>query len=357
MMPVQLGDGDIEGQIRNFVLFGDAATAGFQQDRAVETTMRAFLNIAWSMSGIPGRKALIWATGGFPFYMDSASSLPGGSLSLLYERTMKALNEAGISVYPVDVRGLVNYLPVADPKFSGSNSGPAMTQAILGRSWLHASTLGTLKDFAAMTGGSAYYNNDDLASGFKRAAGDSSSYYLLGYYIDTHNNKPGWRQLKVKTNRSDVEVRARNGFFVTNATMNPDAARKFDEESAVNSPFDSTGIPVTLRWIGTTTAGEKKKIQFALNLPATGVVINEADKNHFDLDFVAQANKDGVPVGSVAQIAKGDLTAEALLTTKAQGVVYRSALDLPPGKYNVRVVVRDNLSGKVGSVSAPLIVN
>ena len=42
--------------------------------------------------------------------------------------------------------------------------------------------------------------------------------YTLGYYLDTKNNKPGWRKLQVKVGKSDVEVRARNGFFVTNAT-------------------------------------------------------------------------------------------------------------------------------------------
>ena len=78
------------------------------QENAIETTMNAFLGIAWSLSGVPGRKSLIWATGGFPFSMDSPSSVPGGYLSLLYERTMLALNEAQISVYPVDIRGLMN---------------------------------------------------------------------------------------------------------------------------------------------------------------------------------------------------------------------------------------------------------
>ena len=357
MTPIQLGDDDIESELRNFVLYGDAAVSGFAQDRAIEMTMTAFLNIAWSVSAIPGRKAILWATGGFPFIMDSSSAVPGGNLSLLYERAMKALNEAEISVYPVDVRGLVNYLPVADAKFSGPKSGQAMTQAILGRSWLHASTLDSLRDFAAMTGGRAYYNNNDLASGFQRAAEDSSSYYVLGYYLDTHNDKAGWRQLKVKVNKPGVEVRARNGFFVTNATMNPDAARKFDEDSAVNSPFDSTSIPITLHWLGMASEGGKKKVEFALNLPPTGVFINEADKNHFDIDFIAQANKDGVPVDGAKQVAKGDLTAEALIKTKAQGVFYKSALELPPGKYDVRVVVRDNLTGRVGSLSVPLTVN
>src|SRR5579862_1926259 len=97
-----------------FIQRGDAVEAQFSQDNAIETTMNAFLGIAWSLSGVPGRKSLIWATGGFPFTLDSPSSVPGGYLSLLYERTMLALNDSQVSVYPVDIRGLLNSSPFID---------------------------------------------------------------------------------------------------------------------------------------------------------------------------------------------------------------------------------------------------
>ena len=76
--------GDPSAAINAFVERGDAIYSQFQQQNAVETTMNAFLGIAWSLSGIPGRKSLIWATGGFPFAISnpgaarwpSANSLP-----------------------------------------------------------------------------------------------------------------------------------------------------------------------------------------------------------------------------------------------------------------------------------------
>jgi VWFA-related protein len=46
-----------------FIEHGDAIYSQFQQQNAIETTMNAFLGIAWSLSGVPGRKSLIWATG------------------------------------------------------------------------------------------------------------------------------------------------------------------------------------------------------------------------------------------------------------------------------------------------------
>ncbi len=346
---------DPTAQIDQFAQQSDAIYAGYQQSRAIENTMDAFLSIALSLSGIPGRKSLIWCTGGFPFYLDSPSTIPGGYLSVLYERTMEALNDAQISVYPVDVRGLVNYLPVVDPK-SKAATGPALATQTTNRSWLQASTIGTLQEFASMTGGQAYYNNNDLVAGFKRAVDDASSYYLLGYYLDTHNNKPGWRKLQVKVHRKDVEVRARSGFLVTNATVNPAVTQKADLGFALSSPFDSTGIPLTIKFQGTQADGDKKKVAFAMHLPFTGITI-ETDRNHYDVDFAVQAMKDGEPKGNVAQEARGDVPAANLEKLKADGIFYANALELPAGNYQVRFVVRDNLNGRIGSVTAPLTVN
>jgi VWFA-related protein len=146
---------DPVARMQQFILSADSVQGSYQQTRAIEDTLKAFLAIAWSLSGVPGRKSLIWATGSFPFNLDSPSSLPGGSLSILYERTMEALNQAQVSVYPVDVRGLVSTTPTADATYSGSLSGPGFADAAAGRSWLQTSSVQSLENFAEMTGGRA----------------------------------------------------------------------------------------------------------------------------------------------------------------------------------------------------------
>ena len=85
-----------------------------------------------------------------------------------------------------------------------------------------------MKTFAEMTGGLAYFNTNDLSGAFDRAVGDSSSYYLLGYYSDHRNTKPGWQKLQVIVSRKDADVRARAGYLLTNVSENPDLTRKAD---------------------------------------------------------------------------------------------------------------------------------
>jgi VWFA-related protein len=345
-----------------FVEHGEAVYSQFQQQNAIETTMNAFLGIAWSLSGIPGRKSLIWATGGFPFTLASPAVVPAGNLSKLYERTMGALTAAQISVYPVDIRGLVNTSPIGDASRSNARTGQALARQISRRSWLQQSSLDTLNEFADMTGGKAFYNTNDLASSFKRAADDASSYYLAGYYLDTHNDHAGWRQLKVKVDRKDTEVRARKGFFVTNATIHLELTRNSDLSYALTSPIEGTGVPIAVKFLGSSGDGEKKSADFLIHLPADSVTVASSEgQNHFNFEVAAAAFLDGSKTGQPALTNGKTVTAsvpDAQMTAlRAKGLSMKDTLELAPGKYTVRVVVRDNVTGKVGSVTAPLTVN
>ena len=157
------------------------------------------------------------------------------------------------------------------------------------RMWLNSNAIQSLNEFADMTGGKAFYNTNDLAGSFKRAADDSSSYYLVGYYLDTKNNHAGWRQLKVGVDKQDVEVRARKGFFVTRATVDPDSTRDYDLRAALTSPIDGTGVPVTLKWTGVSGEGEKRKASYEIQIPANGVTMEGGDQSHLNFDIAVAA--------------------------------------------------------------------
>jgi VWFA-related protein len=353
-----------EASVSEWIVQGDLNYAQFKQEAAIETTMNAFLGIAWSLAGIPGRKTLLWATGGFPFTMDSPSAVPGGRLSLLYERAMQALNDAEIAIYPVDAQGLVIYAPGANtgrvPK------GPAAMQQLSNRSWLLNAKQDTLKDFAEMTGGRAFYNTNDLTGALQRATDDASSYYMIGYYLDTKNNKAGWRQLKVKLEKKDMEVRARRGFFVTNATMNPEASRLTDMNFAITAPFEATGIPIVMQWGAIKELPgnkEKKQVPFMLRVIGTDIRVEGAHST-MNVGIAAVATKSSdkkagaaVVVDDVSEDIKRDLKPENVAGLRSRGILYNNTLELAPGQYSVRFVVRDNHSGRLGSLSVPVTVN
>jgi len=331
----------------------------FEQRLAITYTLDGLQTVAQALAGIPGRKSLIWASGGFPFNVsDNTMQLaPAGRDTLsdvlpLYERTWQLLNDAEIALYPVDVKGLQS---VGMPSASLRNPGKNYSRHMQNRQFDTESSFVT---FASMTGGRAYFGSNDLEKGFREAVNDSAEYYMLGYYIDRAQTKAGWRKLTVKTKREHVEVRARSGFFVTNAAIDPESSRNSDILSALQSPLDYTSLALVARWNKIEPGKEpgKKHVSYEMRLAPDAGVINDADNNHVALDFVAMAKS---PEGKAVDQPKGQkidlhLTPDRLSAIRQQGVVYRDALDLAPGEYTVRFVVRDDLSGRTGSVAAPL---
>jgi len=125
----------------------------------------------------------------------------------------------------------------------------------------------------------------------------------------------------------------------------------------LTSPLDFTAVPLRARWTETTPNGDKKRAAFELILPANAALVVESDQNHMSLDFDAAAREPaGKIVASHGRTVEAHLKPEALVQIRSDGITYKGALDLPPGQYTVRFVVRDNLSGRMGSVAAPLAV-
>src|ERR1039458_1528068 len=331
----------------------------FEQRLAITYTLQGMQQVAQALAGFPGRKSLIWAGGGFPFSVsDNTMQLaPAGRDSLsdvlpMYEHTWQLLNDAQIALYPVDVKGLqVVTLPSASVRNPGKNYGRNM-------SWRQMDTQATLQTFASMTGGRAYYNSNDLVKGFRDAVHDSAEYYMLGYYLDRSKTKSSWRKLAVKVKRDHVEVRARSGFFVTNSTVDPANSRNSDISSALQSPLDFTSLALVAHWDKVEPGKEagKKHVNYAMHLVPDAAQIDSADNNHMELDFVALVKTpDGKQVDQPRdQKIDTHLTAEKLSSIRQNGVGYRGFLDLAPGEYTVRFVVRDDLRGRIGSVAAPL---
>jgi len=331
----------------------------FQQRLAITYTLQGMQQVAQTLAGFPGRKSLIWAGGGFPFSVsDNTMQLaPAGRDSLsdvlpMYEHTWQLLNDAQIALYPVDVKGLqVVTTPSASVRNPGKNYARNM-------SWRQMDTQSTLQTFASMTGGRAYYNSNDLVKGFRDAVSDSAEYYMLGYYLDRSKTKSGWRKLAVKVKRDRTEVRARSGFFVTNATVDPENSRDSDISSALQSPLDYTSLALVMRWDKIEPGKEpaKKHVNYEMHLAPDPALINVADNNHLVLEFIALVKTpEGKQVDhAVGQKVENHLTAEKVSAIRENGVFYKGALDLAAGEYTVRFVVRDDLSGLIGSVAAPL---
>ncbi|MGH9492851.1 MAG: VWA domain-containing protein, partial [Terriglobales bacterium] len=267
------------------------------------------------------------------------------ALQPLFQRTMQALNHANIAIYPIDARGLVAY--------SSASVSRVRINDVYGT---EAQTHTTMNDIASTTGGRAYYNTNDIAGAFAEALNDSTRYYMLAYYAPGAK-KPGWRKLQVSVGRPGLNVRARAGYMAGVAVKKPEDLSRLDVRTALRSPLDYTAVPLWLHWYGQPAAGTgiKKKVPFAIFIPPQGSAIDTGANNRVSLEIVAVArNAQGEIAGRFGQRVEDNLKDDAAKRVAAEGINFSESIEVPPGQYSVRFVVRDNVSGRVGSVAAPL---
>jgi VWFA-related protein len=339
--------------------FLEARQARMMQQFTIQSTLDAFATIARAFGGIPGRKALIWVTGSFPFLVTSADDPPmARGFENEMEHAFQLLNDANISVYPVDARGLVvGMWDISQrPSYNPRNPGAQ----VRGNLDALRKTLDTMQAFAAETGGRAFYNTNDIEGAFHRAAEDSASYYLLGYYRDTSGgDKPGWRKLKVKAKRDGLHLRSRTGYFVVKQTEKDDKA---DIRLAVGSPMDFTGVLFAVRYGkidpgqgGRNGSGNKRIVHFDIVIDRNALTADASDNNHMSFQVLALArNAQGDTVGELMQTIDAHPRPASLEDIRTNGLGYRGTVSVEPGQYTVRFVIKDNLSGRIGTVSAPL---
>ena len=92
-----------------------------------------------------------------------------------YRSTWQALSDANIALYPVDMHGLMTTsMPdasYADQTRSG-NSQAALGKFENQKQNRNEDNINTMTTFANETGGKAFYNDNDLVTGFKQAVND-----------------------------------------------------------------------------------------------------------------------------------------------------------------------------------------
>lgn len=332
------------------------------QNQEARETLEELQQIAACLANVPGRKSLIWASSGFKL---SASAMAGemrGADVEITRAVIRQLQQANVSIYPVDVSGLLPSQPRAlnagsmDPSVLNLNARSAQMEAYEAGLMVDpiAAKHETMSYIAGATGGEAYYNQNDLENLLRRAVDDSSQYYLLTYNTN-EEGKEGWRKLEVKVEGSGYRVRSRSGFSFTNEIGAEDKIGQAEVLLATTSSLNFSQLPLTGTWLPIEGSGPKRKVPFTLTLHAGAVAIDTEHDNRINLDFIVIATSpDGKEAGRLTQRVEQMLPPAAVSQVESAGLTYTNSLKLPPGHYTVHLVVRDNQSGKIGSVVAQL---
>jgi VWFA-related protein len=266
---------------------------------------------------------------------------------------ISAATRANVSLYTFDPRGLTNLGDeLADvrgvPDNPHSPLGPASLLAELKRSQ------DSLRVLAEETGGFATVDANDLSPAFERVAAENSRYYVLGYYSSNERRDGRFRKIDVRVRRPNLTVRARKGYVAasTGTSSRKNDARSAEIAAALDRALPTSGL--ALRATAAAFRGVAPNAAVAVAVEATGRELHfsrNGDRFQGATDFSILAVDERGQVRAREQSTLDiDLSSETFKRIADTGLRILTRMDLPPGRYQLRVAARDSARGLLGTV-------
>jgi VWFA-related protein len=366
----------------------------FQREQRVDITLAAFGQLARFLSTIPGRKNLIWVSGGLPIALDPDMSHMSAEDVVLYAPALRVIHaelaRARVAVYPVDARAMMtltdsNVANVLAPTQSGllADTGAARAEGVENdittpQEWGESQI--AMDEVAHDTGGAAFYNTNTVGKAVEEAITEGENYYTLGYAPHEARYDGAYHRIAVRLDEGKFNLEYRRGYYAV------DPARPDKNLPASFSPITSAmlrGVPPLSQLIyevrvlpagdealdglkpSPGTAGTPPE---PLKAPVTryvvdysidphGLALNELPDGRKQAEIeVTQAVYDAAAkrVNFSDAGLEVTLTAAQMTRDMRDGLRIRQEIDMPAGNLYFRVGVEDKRSGRIGTVEIPL---
>jgi len=306
--------------------------------------LAAIEKVARMLATLPERKQLVYFNGGI--------NKTGVDNQAQLEASINAAVKANVTIYPVDARGLMALPPGGDASKAASRGAGAFNGSAYNsqRATVNDSQE-TLVTLEADTGGKAFTDSNDLTLGIEQAQESLSSYYILGYYTTNNAEDGKYRKISVKlTNGLNAKLEHRPGYWASknwSKLTGQDKEQQLKEALSAGDPV--TDLPLALQVDYFRVGPTAYFVPVSVKIP--GSVVELAAKGGAattQLDFVGQIQDETrAVVGNVRDFIKVKLDSEAAKVRKP--FLYDAGFTLEPGRYQMKFLVRENLSGKMGT--------
>lgn len=242
-----------------------------QNDMRTYMTVGAFEELARYMAGVPGRKKILWLSAAFPLgQFASAQGLDAGpfhsqrNFVRLISKTMNLLASAHVSVYPVDIRGVMTNSisdvgeerPFTQDLPNTPLTGPSgMSQQVqAGGAGIDASASAAARNLAndhtvspdgfvgravedsaqrnsehsamdlvaEQTGGKAFYGSNDITQAVRTVVEQGTDYYTVSYSPANRRYDGRFRKIRVRVAGHGYRVAHRSGYFAEDPNRPPE---------------------------------------------------------------------------------------------------------------------------------------
>ncbi len=325
----------------------------------------ALVGVAAHMDAIPGHKNLIWVASDnvLANWSDQApgADISSNSVGSLGLRAQEALNNAHVSLYALDASQLEAMGRGANLQNSsvqldasqqtmnpGVGRGASMTAAGNKAEMLQdiRAVQPALQHLAQATGGRAFPRAGNMVGELNHVVAAGNAAYLLSFSPDTQPDGK-YHQIKVTVpGRRGIKLRYRAGYLYTKEATTLKARFR----QAVWQPQDATEIALSAHW---THASEGAAV--SLRIAATDISMKKQGDRWTDRlnIFLVQRDDTGTRATVKEQTLALNLQQETYQKVLHDGIPFAEYVQHKQNFGTVRVIVVDENSGRMGSVTLP----
>jgi VWFA-related protein len=319
---------------------------GEYNDLNTDRELFALRAVAQSLTKINEKKSLLYFSGGI--------SRDGIENQASLRAAINAAVRSDLSIYSVDVRGLQAVGPLGDASTGSLRGSSGYNGAALANNMnQNFATQEVMATLSSDTGGKAFFDSNDFAPAFAQVQNDTSAYYAVGFHSSNPARDGKYRKLTVKIDRPGIKLDYRPGYYAPadfKHSGKQDREQELEDELASDLP--ATDIAVYMDAMYFRLDNNRFYMPVSLVVPGSQIpFVKGGDKDKATLDIIgAVLDEAKRPVGRVRDTVK--LNLDPSLQARQKNIQYTTSFNLPPGKYEIKFVVRENQTGEMGSFIA-----
>jgi VWFA-related protein len=325
---------------------GYTADESEYNDLNTDRELFALRTVSQALAKINEKKSLLFFSGGI--------QRDGIENQASMRATINAAVRANMAIYSVDTRGLQAVGPLGDAS-TGSLRGNAGYNggAVNNNMNANFATQEVMASLSTDTGGKAFFDSNDFAPAFAQVQHDTSAFYAIGFRSNNPTRDGRYRKLTVKVKRQGVKIEYRPGYY---APADFQHAGRQDREQQLNdqlaSDLPATDMAVYLDTMYFRIDENRYYMPVSLLVPGSQIpFVKGGDKDKATLDILGEViDEVKRPIGNVRETVKLNLNES--LNARQKNIQYTTSFNLPPGKYQIKFVVRENQTGRMGSFLA-----
>jgi VWFA-related protein len=343
---------------------GDALNDPDDAERAfnARSSLDTLRNVADWFGSVRGRrKAILFVSEGIDYDINDIIPQQGSNhqgASMVMDATRDAISSAtrsNVAIYGIDPRGLTDLgdESITVGAFPDDTSLGVGTSSLFNEVRLSQDSLRTLSD---ETGGFAVVNRNDFTTAFQRIQEDNSSYYVLAYYPP--DPRPGrFHKIDVRVTRPGLNVRGRRAYVTpkkvddknnksTKSVTTPEV------REALDSPLPVSGLTMHVFFSPFKGTAPNASVLMGVELRGRDMALSQTDS--LQLSYIAIDVNGKIKGGNTDSLTMAALRPDTKARIEQSGLRLLNRMDLPPGKYQVRVAAQDSGSASVGAVQYDL---